>query len=151
MVMTQMFLSAVFLDLSQTHTRLVGDHTQSQHGRQRSTQTLWNILSDRHVQNLPMRDETTAAHLELVHTRRVTHYKKVLQDLSLRRLVSLLSSFMENHGRLTFVLILDHYIGPHHLPAYATNPRFLVRGRVSNQIEHTVGSVNTKGVLLPSD
>ena len=77
-------------DLSQTHTRLVGEHTQSQH---ESAQTLRNILSDRHVQNLPMRDETTAAHLELVHTRCVTHYKKVVQDLSLRRLVSLLSSF----------------------------------------------------------
>ena len=64
------------------------------------TQTLWNILSDGHIQNLPMRNEPTAAHLELVHTRRVTHYKKVLQDLSLRRLVSLLSSFMEDHCRL---------------------------------------------------
>ena len=55
-------------DLSQTHTRLVGDHTQSQHGRQRSTQTLWNILSDKHVQNLPMRDETANSELQLKHS-----------------------------------------------------------------------------------
>ena len=39
------------------------------------TQTLCNILSDGHIQNLPMRNEPTPSHLNLVHTRRVTHYK----------------------------------------------------------------------------
>ena len=120
----------------------MGDHTQSQHGRQiqKHHKLVWNItLWCRHVQtptNADLSDETTAAHFmeNTVHTRRsVTHYKRRYCKTSpIRHLVVSLTrchsrvSWRHHGGRLTFVL--HHCVSwyettepaSHHLPAYAT-------------------------------